>query len=102
MGGLASAELRHHLAFAAPGTWQAVAFLDTGTVKIEKTPFAAGPNSADLSGAGAGLMWTEPSGWSANLDIATPIGGEPALAGHADSVHVWAELHKAFRLGPTS
>jgi hemolysin activation/secretion protein len=102
MGGLASAELRHHLAFAAPGIWQAVAFLDTGTVKIEKTPFAAGPNSADLSGAGAGLMWTEPSGWSANLDIATPIGGEPALAGHADSVHVWAELHKAFRLGPTS
>jgi hypothetical protein len=47
-------------------------------------------------------MWTEPSGWSANLDIATPVGGEPALAGHADSVHVWAELHKAFRLGPTS
>lgn len=102
MGGLASAELRHHLAFAAPGFWQAVAFLDTGTVKIEKTPFAAGPNSADLSGAGAGLMWTEPSGWSANLDIATPVGGEPALAGHADSVHVWAELHKAFRLGPTT
>ena len=101
MGGLASAELRHHLAFAAPGSWQAVAFLDTGTVKIDKTPFAAGPNSAELSGAGVGLMWTEPSGWSANLDVATPIGGEPALAGHADSVHVWVELHKAFRLGAT-
>jgi hemolysin activation/secretion protein len=100
MGGLASAELRHHLAFASPGSWQALAFLDTGTVKIEKTPFAPGPNSAALSGAGVGLMWSEPKGWSANLDIAKPLGGEPALAGHADSVHVWVDLHKAFRLGP--
>jgi hemolysin activation/secretion protein len=101
MGGLASAELRHHLALAAPGSWQAIAFLDTGTVKIEKTPFAVGPNRAEFSGAGVGLMWTEPSGWSANLDVASPVGGEPALAGHADSVHVWVDLHKAFKLGPT-
>jgi hemolysin activation/secretion protein len=55
-----------------------------------------GAGGATLSGAGLGLNWTGAKGWTAALGVARPIGRVPALAGHAESVRIWGEIHKAF------
>lgn len=57
---LATAELRHDLGSAWNGRWQAVAFVDSAHVEVNKTVWVAGTNSA-LSGAGVGLNWAGPN-----------------------------------------
>jgi hemolysin activation/secretion protein len=96
-----SAEFRHNLSAALPGAWQAIAFVDSGSVRVYKDVFAAGRNSATLSGVGVGLNWLGRGGWTASAAVATPIGGSPALVGDTASTRVWVELRKNFILGPT-
>lgn len=95
LGALASLEFRHNLELPVAGTWQATFFLDGGFVRVDKYVFAPGPNTATLSGAGIGLNWAGPAGWTANAELATPIGTVPALIGHTSSLRFWFELHKA-------
>ena len=96
LGALASAEFRHNLGVSSYGTWQTILFADSGVVRIYKTVFDAGDNTASLSGAGVGLNWAGGNGWTAALEVARPIGTVPMLVGDAASLHVWLELHKAF------
>jgi hemolysin activation/secretion protein len=102
LGALATLEFRHNLDVPVAGTWQAKVFVESGVVKVDKYVFATGPNTATLSGAGIGLNWTGPAGWTANADLATPIGTVPALVGHTSSLRLWIELHKAFSADPGS
>jgi hemolysin activation/secretion protein len=96
MGALASLELRHSLGVPLPGAWQAIAFVDSGVVRVYKNVFEAGENRATLSGVGMGLNWAGPSGWTASLVLATPVGSTPVPAGDTASSRLWIEIHKAF------
>ena len=91
----ASAEWRHDL-HAWHGQWQAVAFLDSEHVGVNKNVWTRGTNDATLTGAGLGLNWTGAHQWSAKGCIATPIGSTPVLAGATSSVRGWIEVAKGF------
>jgi len=95
-GYLGTAEFRHELGQAWACQWQAVAFVDSAQVTVNKTVWVAGPNSADLSGAGVGLNWARPNRWGAKICVAKPIGPIPVLVTNPASVRAWIELTKGF------
>ena len=41
-----------------------IGFVDTGTVNLNKNPWAAGDNHRTLSGAGVGLTWADYNNFS--------------------------------------
>jgi hemolysin activation/secretion protein len=102
LGALVSAELRHTLRLPVPGAWQAIAFVDSGVVRVNKDQFTTGENRANLSGVGTGLNWIGAGGWTATAALATPIGGRPSLAGDSNSMRVWVELRKTFTASPVA
>lgn len=95
-GYTASAEWRHELAQVGAGSVQAIAFIDTARVKINRDAWTAGENTARLSGTGVGLAWNGPDAWRASLSVATPVGAEPAILGKQSSVRAWVTANKAF------
>lgn len=95
-GYFVSAEYRRALGQAWAGQWTAVAFIDSASVKVNQNTWAAGENSATLSGVGVGLNWNGPDQWSAKTYIATPIGKTPALVGHTNSTRAWVEFSRRF------
>jgi hemolysin activation/secretion protein len=95
-GYLGTAEFRHDLGRAWKSQWQAVAFIDSANVTVNKTIWVTGPNGADLSGAGVGLNWVGPNRWDAKICIAKPIGPIPALVTNAASSRLWIETSKGF------
>lgn len=95
-GYLETAELRHDLGAAWQGHWQALAFLDSAQLTVDKNPWEAGKNSATLSGAGVGLNWTGSHRWSAKSAIAARLGATPKLVADTSAVRAWIELDKVF------
>ncbi|MDO8436923.1 MAG: ShlB/FhaC/HecB family hemolysin secretion/activation protein [Nitrosomonadaceae bacterium] len=95
-GYLATAELRYDLGSVWNGRWQAVAFVDTARVTVNKNVWVAGTNSAILSGAGVGLNWAGPNQWRARTYIATPIGSTPTLVASDASIRAWVQISKGF------
>lgn len=95
-GYLGIAEFRHNLGTAWQGQWQAVAFVDSAHVTVNKSVWVAGENSARLSGVGVGLNWAGPEQWSARLYIATPVGSIPVLVANTASTRTWIEIGKGF------
>jgi hemolysin activation/secretion protein len=97
-GYLATAELRHALGTAWGGQWQAVAFVDTARVTVNKNtwPGVTGANSATLSGAGVGLNWAGPQQWRVKTYIATRLGSAPTLVASSASTRAWVELSGGF------
>lgn len=95
-GYLATAEFRHDLDSARNGRWQAVAFVDTARVTVNKDIWVAGTNSATLSGAGVGINWAGPNQWRARTYIATRLDSTPTLVASSASTRAWAEISKGF------
>jgi hemolysin activation/secretion protein len=95
-GILGSAEFRHDLGPLWKGQWQAVGFIDSQRLTIDRRAWIAGENGATLSGAGVGLNWTGPSQWHGRLYVATPIGPTPDLIRSNSSAHAWVEIGKGF------
>lgn len=95
-GVLASIEWRHSLGGAWGGQWQAVAFVDSARVTVNKNTWTAGTNSASLSGAGLGLNWSGTDQWSARAYVAKPIGTHPVLVAGNASARAWVELRRGF------
>jgi hemolysin activation/secretion protein len=93
---LATAELRHALGTAWGSQWQAVAFVDTERVTVNKNAWVAGKNTANLSGAGVGLNWAGPQQWRVKTYIATRLGTAPTLVASSPSTSVWIELTGGF------
>lgn len=99
-GVLVNLEWRHDLGQFRDGQWQAVAFIDGEHVTINATTWVAGrnagPNSANLSGAGFGLNWMNVNLWHAKLVVAAPIGAIPAFIGSNNKARAWIEIGKNF------
>jgi len=95
-GYLGTAEWRHALGRAWQGQWQAVAFVDSAHVTVNKTTWAPGANSATLSGAGLGLDWAGQNLWSARAYVAARIGSTPVLVASTNSARAWVEISKGF------
>lgn len=68
-GWLLQMELRHRMGRAEP-----FVFVDAGQVKLRRRPWRRADNWRSLSGAGAGLRWTEKT-WSAQAAVAWRTGG---------------------------
>jgi hemolysin activation/secretion protein len=95
-GLLGSLEFRHNLGYVWYGQWQAVAFFDTSHVTVNKSTWAAGPNSASLSGAGVELSWVGADQWTSSASIATPVGAVPAQAAGSAGTRAWLNIGKKF------
>ena len=96
VGELGTVEYQRDLGAAWQGQWQASAFLDSEHVKVNETPWVAGPNGATLTGAGIGLAWAGPQQWTAKTSLAARIGAVPSLVTDPSSVRLWVEVNKAF------
>ena len=95
-GQMLSAELRQDLGQSWLGKWQAVAFVDSAQMTINKNPWIEGTNTATLSGAGLGINLNGVNQWSARAYIATPIGATPTLLGTRKTTRLWIETRKGF------
>ena len=93
-GYLGTAEIRHNLGMIGRGRFQAVGFIDTQYLKVNKYAWAAGPNEATLNGAGVGLDGIWPGQWSARAYIAAPFDATPALVASPAPVRAWVEAGK--------
>ena len=91
-GHLMTIELQHNLGVGFGGQWQAVAFVDSAQLKVNKNPWVAGTNDASLHGAGVGIKVTGENRWNAKAYIAMPIGAQPDLVSSTESVRAWVGL----------
>ncbi|MDP3511401.1 MAG: ShlB/FhaC/HecB family hemolysin secretion/activation protein [Sulfuritalea sp.] len=79
-----------------PGQMHLIGFVDTGSVTTHKRPWAPGPNSRTLSGAGVGLSWGEANNFLARAYYAVKLGNEPATSAPDKSGRFWIQLVKYF------
>ena len=80
------------------GSWQLSGFIDTASAQTNTNPWSSGSNEAALSGAGLGLLWQGPQGWSGRIFIASSLGEQPSQLAGTESTHTnaWLELSVAF------
>jgi hemolysin activation/secretion protein len=95
-GNLETAEIRRELGSAWRGRWQALAFIDSEQLTINKHQFVAGTSSVTLSGVGLGLRWAGPAQWVAQTYLATRMGPAPSIVESPTSVRLWVEISKGF------
>jgi len=73
-----------------PGTTSARLFMDAGTIWVNedtrggRADIPGIPNNYALAGAGFGLSWSHPKGFTATLDVATKIGSNPGASANGD------------------
>ncbi|MEO6292671.1 MAG: ShlB/FhaC/HecB family hemolysin secretion/activation protein, partial [Burkholderiaceae bacterium] len=79
-----------------PGQLQLIAFIDTGTVTVNKNPWAAGPNRRTLSGAGVGLNWSATNNFIVKAYYARKLGSEVATSAPDASGRFWIQGVKYF------
>ncbi len=79
-----------------PGQLQLIAFVDTGTVTVNKNPWAAGSNRRTLSGAGVGLNWSEANNFIVKAYYARKLGSEAATSAPDASGRFWVQAVKYF------
>jgi hemolysin activation/secretion protein len=79
-----------------PGQMQLFGFVDTGTVTLDKKPWAAGSNRRSLSGAGVGLTWSENNNFMVKIAYAHKLGSEPAISAPDKSGRFWFQAVKYF------
>jgi hemolysin activation/secretion protein len=96
-GYLAIAEWQQGIGAGWGGQWQAVAFMDSARVKVNKKLWsqATAANNATLSGAGLGLNWVGPQ-WSAKSYVAAPLGTTPTLVLTNKVWRGWVEVNWRF------
>ncbi len=98
-GYILTAEARLRLAALSKllrGRLEAVAFVDHGSVTLNKSPWNADPNHRTLSAAGVGLNWADSHGLLLKVAYAFKLGNEPALSAPDRSGRLWFQLSKSF------
>jgi hemolysin activation/secretion protein len=78
------------------GQVQLLGFVDSGTVKRDNNPWTSGPNSRTLSGAGVGLVWSEPGNFMVRTYYARKLGSELANSAPDRAGRVWIQAVKYF------
>lgn len=84
------------LATALPGQVQLVGFVDTGSVTINKNPWAPGVNRRSLSGAGVGLDWSVNNDFLVRTAYAVKLGSGSATSAPDRSGRFWIQAIKYF------
>lgn len=79
-----------------PGQIHLVGFYDTGTVTINKNPWAAGQNRRTLRAAGLGLTWAEYNNFQVSAYWAQKVGNEVATSAPDEKDRYWVRLVKYF------
>lgn len=79
-----------------PGTLQAIAFIDVGTVKFAHRPWFAGNNAAHRSGIGGGLIWAGPENFLLKASYAHKLSDAPALSEPDRPGRFWFQIVKLF------
>ena len=79
-----------------PGRMQLVGFVDTGSVRVNRNPWASGDNRRTLSGAGVGINWGDPGNFLVRAYYARKLGSEKALSSPDKSGRFWVQLIKYF------
>ncbi len=97
-GYVATAELRYLLPKYpdVPGRFQLFTFVDTGTVRLSKNPWAPGPNSATRTGAGVGATWAQNNNFLVRVAYGFEVGTGPATSQPDTGGRFWIELVKFF------
>jgi hemolysin activation/secretion protein len=98
-GYIATLEARMRLAQISEhtgGQLTAVAFVDQGSVILNKNPWAVGPNHRDLSAAGVGLTWADASNLVVKVSYAFKLGDERATSAPDRSGRLWVQVSKFF------
>ncbi len=78
------------------GQVQLIGFVDAGAVTTNKNPWAPGPNSRTLSGAGVGITWTEVNNFAVRAYYAFKLGSEAAMSAPDESGRFWMQAVKYF------
>lgn len=80
-----------------PGQLQWTAFLDAGTVRVNRLPWESkSQNRRELSGAGLGLNWTGPGNLGVKAFCAFKLGDEVALSAPDMPMRFWLQTTKTF------
>jgi hemolysin activation/secretion protein len=79
-----------------PGRVQLIGFADTGSVTLNKNPWAAGTNQRTLSGAGVGLNWFESDNFLVRAYYAFKLGSEAATSAPDADGRFWLQAVKYF------
>jgi hemolysin activation/secretion protein len=97
MGALLILEYRHSLGAAWGGFLQLTGFMDSATVRLNKTALGTHDNRAQMSGTGVGFSWSGPQQLFVKAQLARVFGTPSAsLAGVTGSVRGWLEIAHAF------
>lgn len=78
------------------GQVQALAFVDTGTVSRDHSPWTDTPNRRTLSGAGVGLIWSENNNFMVRAYYARKLGSAMATSSPDKSGRFWIQAVKYF------
>lgn len=81
---------------ALPGRMELVGFIDTGTVTLNKNPFAAGQNRRTLSGAGVGIQWVDSNNFVLKAYWAHKLGNAVATSAPDSPSRFWLQGVKFF------
>lgn len=98
-GWLSTVELRYNIPHKEgdKNTWQLIAFLDGGSVMINKNPpGSAVGNKRSLYGAGLGVNWSHVNNFAARVHYAFKLGSERALSDTDKSGRLWYQFYKFF------
>lgn len=78
------------------GQLQLIGFIDTGSVTVNNSAWAAGPNRRTLSGAGLGFNWSDSSNFMLRAYYAFKVGDEVARSAPDASGRFWIQAVKYF------
>ncbi len=79
-----------------PGQLQLIGFVDSGHVRTNTDPWATGPNSRTLYGAGVGVNWSDPGNFAVRAYYARKLGNGTANSSPDKSGRAWIQLVKYF------
>ena len=79
-----------------PGQVQLIGFADTGSVTLNKNPWAPVENQRTLSGAGVGLNWFESGNFMVRAYYAFKLGSEAATSAPDADGRFWIQAVKYF------
>jgi hemolysin activation/secretion protein len=81
---------------SVPGRVQLIAFADTGYVTANQSAYGRGTNDLSRSGAGVGVIWSDPNDFAVTVTYAYPIGDTKATSYPGNSGQLWVKLVKYF------